>query len=184
MPAIALARALIGARLASRIGPGVTAVRIVEAEAYHAEGDPAAHTARGLKAALAAFRRGPGALYVHPMRGRCGLDIIAADGSVLIRAGEPQDGLATMAARRGTEDPRRLARGPACLAEALGITCALNGLTLGDPACPLTLDWPGGPATIALSPRIGISTAAQRLLRFYEPGNPHVSAAPRRAQPG
>ena len=74
--------------------------------------------------------------------------------------------------------PRDLCRGPARLCEALAINRAQDGwdLTLGselwieeDSACQLS------PRQIARSPRIGISTAQDRLLRFFVRGNSFVS---------
>ena len=74
--------------------------------------------------------------------------------------------------------PRDLCRGPARLCEALGITREKDGwdLTLGrelwieeDPSFQLA------PRMIARSPRIGISSAQDRLLRFYLRDNQFVS---------
>jgi DNA-3-methyladenine glycosylase len=74
--------------------------------------------------------------------------------------------------------PRDLCRGPARLCEALAITRQQDGwdLTLGrelwiedDPSFRLA------PRQIARSPRIGISTAQERLLRFYLRSNHFVS---------
>lgn len=74
--------------------------------------------------------------------------------------------------------PRDLCRGPARLCEALAITRDQDGwdLTLGrdlwiedDP------DFKLSPRQITRSPRIGISTAQERLLRFYVRNNQFVS---------
>jgi DNA-3-methyladenine glycosylase len=74
--------------------------------------------------------------------------------------------------------PRDLCRGPARLCEALAVNRQQDGwdLTLGrnlwieaDPTFQLP------PRQIARSPRIGISTAQQRLLRFYVRNNSFVS---------
>lgn len=74
--------------------------------------------------------------------------------------------------------PRDLCRGPARLCEALAINRQQDGwdLTVGkelwiedDPEFKLT------PRMIARSPRIGISTAQEKLLRFYVAGNSFVS---------
>ena len=74
--------------------------------------------------------------------------------------------------------PRDLCRGPARLCEALAINRQQDGwdLTLGrdlwiedNPAFQIS------PRQIIRSPRIGISTAQKRLLRFYVAGNPFVS---------
>lgn len=127
--------------------------------------------------------------------------------AVLIRAMEPRFGLELMAKRRresllarrarlAARDPaaspgaaaeimvplRDLCRGPARLCEALAINRQQDGwdLTLGrelwiedDPSFQLTS------RQIARSARIGISTAQERLLRFFVTGNPFVSGARR-----
>lgn len=94
---------------------------------------------------------------------------------VLIRAIEPTAGLALMARARGTDRVRDLARGPGRLAAALSIDRRLNGIDLCQPG-PLWLaadDHP--PGDIGASPRIGITRAADALLRFYARGSRFVS---------
>jgi DNA-3-methyladenine glycosylase len=95
--------------------------------------------------------------------------------AVLIRALEPLDGIALMCERRGLEDPRLLCSGPGRLAAALEIDRTLDGSNLlTDPR--LRLHPPDRAAgAIRRSRRIGVTSAAQRLLRFYERGNPYLS---------
>ncbi len=102
--------------------------------------------------------------------------------AVLIRALEPQDGIALMRARRGLDDLRLLCRGPARLCQALDIDRGFDGADLLH-GSQLQLLPPQRPASkIRASRRIGISAAAHRLLRFYESGSAFVSG-PKRLSP-
>lgn len=150
----------------------MTAGRIVETEAYLGPEDAASH---------AAFRPGSrtlfygdgGFAYVYLIYGmHACLNAIAEPagrpGCVLIRAVEPLTGTRVMARRRGVSAAdRRLASGPGNLTSAFGITVADNGadLTRGR----LTIEPPpeAGRVRIARGPRIGITRAADRLLRFW-----------------
>ncbi|MGC2129907.1 MAG: DNA-3-methyladenine glycosylase [Candidatus Aquilonibacter sp.] len=105
-----------------------------------------------------------------------------AGAAVLIRALEPLEGIALMRERRGLEDPRLLCIGPGRLAQALEIDGTLDGCDLlTDSELQLhPPDWPAG--AIRRSRRIGVTSAAHRLLRFYERGNPYLSG-PKRLSP-
>jgi DNA-3-methyladenine glycosylase len=105
---------------------------------------------------------------------------------VLLRAGTVVDGFDAARARRPAA--RRdvdLARGPARLAGCLGLGRAHNGLDLLDPASPVRLagvsDRP--PAALLRGPRVGVSAAAERPLRFWLPDEPSVSAYRRGGRP-
>ncbi len=181
-PASAVARDLLGCVLVSRVGRALTAGRIVETEAYLGPEDAASH---------AAFRPGSHALfygdgghaYVYLNYGMhyC-LNAIAEragrPGCVLIRALEPVAGLAAMARRRGVPpDSLRLASGPGNLTRALGITTRQSGadLTRGR----LVIAPPDTPRQfrIARGPRVGVTRATDRKLRFWVDGSSHVSRA-------
>jgi DNA-3-methyladenine glycosylase len=107
--------------------------------------------------------------------------------AVLIRAIEPIDGLPLMHARRGIDKILNLARGPARLCQALSIDRSHNtwDLTAG---CNLWIEEDlqsnGNSLKIARSPRIGISAAQHRLLRFYLAGNRYVSGRRRMLRTG
>jgi len=98
----------------------------------------------------------------------------------LIRAIEPTVGVTIMARNRGVERVREvalrdLARGPGRLCEALAIDRRLDGIDLCQ-AGPLSLGTDGQESgEIGQSKRIGITRAADRLLRFYVRGNRFVS---------
>ena len=183
----ALARAVLG-RLLVHDGPaGRTSGLIVEAEAYRGARDPASHAFRGRTARNATMFGPPGRAYVYFTYGmhHC-LNLVAerdgAPGAVLVRALEPVEGLDLMAARRGVARPERLARGPGCVAQALGLTRAHDGLDLV--LGPLWLaDLPArrGGRRVARGPRVGIRAGLDLPWRVYLEGHPCVSAAARPA---
>ena len=92
--------------------------------------------------------------------------------AVLIRALEPVAGFATMRKRRGREP---LCSGPARLCTALGVTGALNGLSLQRGLLRIVQGTAPKPGEIATGPRIGITQAADWPLRFYVKDSPFVS---------
>jgi len=103
--------------------------------------------------------------------------------AVLLRAIEPVAGIGSMREARGM--PRRdveIGRGPARLAQALGITRAQDGadLVAGDQGFRLLDDGMPPPAQPVAGPRIGISKAVHQPWRWYVPGNRHVSGVPSR----
>jgi DNA-3-methyladenine glycosylase len=97
---------------------------------------------------------------------------------VLLRAARVETGLDTARARVPRPVPdRELARGPARLARALGITGAAGGLDLlTDPASPVRL-LPGVPPDrISSGPRVGVAAAPTTPWRFWDADAPEVSA--------
>ena len=96
---------------------------------------------------------------------------------VLIRAIEPTDGIRIMERNRGTERIRDLARDTGRLTAALGIDCRLDGIDLCRSG-PLWLGSDGqASGEIGQSKRIGITRAADSLLRFYVRGSQFVSGS-------
>jgi DNA-3-methyladenine glycosylase len=191
-PAPQVAPALLGRHLVRRFGDGsVCRVRLVETEAYEPH-DPASHSFRGPTARTAAMFGPPGHLYVYLIYGlhHC-LNVVTGPAghgaAVLLRAGEPLEGVETMAANRGVDEPRLLCRGPARLAQALGVDRSLDGVDL------LRSDvlWlePGGqvPAPrVAVTRRIGISVGTEEPWRWIEAGSSWATPTPgatRRAVP-
>jgi len=78
---------------------------------------------------------------------------------------------------RATLPARDLARGPARLSIALGVTLAHNGVDLLADDAVLRLALPDRPApTLARGPRIGVAAERERLWRFWLPDEPCVSA--------
>jgi len=151
--------------------------RIVEVEAYH-HTDPAAHSFSGQTARNAVMFGPPGKAYVYRSYGIhwCLNFVCEAEGSasaVLIRAIEPLEGLAKMRRRRGLSDERLLCSGPGRLGEALGITHALNGLTLDRP--PFELIARKTKPEIVTGVRIGITKAAELPWRYGLAGSRFLS---------
>ncbi len=196
-----VARALLGAVLECETPDGRASGRIVETEAYLGPSDPASHAAAGLTARTRHLFGRPGSAYVYFIYGVhwCVNAVAGRHGAgtaVLIRGLEPVDGLALMRRRRwvrggarrkgaraatldgvGRRD-RDLTNGPGKLCAALGIDGRLNGVTLLRP--PLTIraghDIPD--SLVVVSPRIGITRAAELPCRFYVRDSPYVSRTP------
>lgn len=171
-PILDLSRALIGCEL---LVDGVGGL-IVETEAYEAS-DPASHSFAGPTARNRAMWGPGGHAYVYRIYGMhwC-LNVVggtAPGAAVLLRAIEPTTGLDSMAARRRTDDPRKLCAGPGRLCEALGIARTHDGLALDEP--PFLLRPAPGEPRIVVGPRIGITKAADRPWRFGLAGSRFVS---------
>jgi DNA-3-methyladenine glycosylase len=184
-----VARSVLGKLLVGRTGKTLLAGRIVEVEAYFEDGDPAAHSAAGRTARTAVLFGPPGHAYVYFIYGMHSCLNISCEptgqaGSLLVRALEPLQGLAQMAVGRGLTAqaaPRLLTSGPGRLCQAFGITRAThNGIDLLSADSDLQLRDDGyGAQSILATPRIGITKAAERPLRFLISGNPYVSGPAR-----
>jgi DNA-3-methyladenine glycosylase len=190
---VALARYLVGKVVVRELSGTRLSGRIVETEAYP-QRDPAAHHFRGPTPRNRSMFLRRGHAYVYFSYGNHFMLNVSAEipgigGGVLIRALEPLEGIDNMERHRQASRLLDLTRGPGRLAAALRIDRSLDGVDLCAPG-PL---WLGAiivqrrpeaaAATRALilgkSPRIGITRAAQRLLRFYERGSPFVSGPTR-----
>ena len=180
-PAI-VARELIGKVLVHETPAGRCAGRIVETEAYLSSRDSACHANRGMTRRNEAMFGPAGHAYVYMIHAKWCFNTVTEDvglgSAVLIRALEPLDGLPLMHVRRSVESVLDLARGPARLCQALSIDCSHNhwDLTAGSGIwIEEDLQMNGAPFRVLRSPRIGISSATRRLLRFYLAGSPFVS---------
>lgn len=169
-PAEHVAPDLLGVEL---IIAGVGGI-IVETEAY-APDDPASHSFRGPTPRNQAMFGPPGHAYVYRIYGMhwC-LNFVCARGhAVLIRALQPTVGLEIMAERRGTTLTKQLCSGPGKLAQALGVTKALDGVSLFGPNAQLVP--PVEPINASQVPRIGLSKAVEVPWRFVITGSPFLS---------
>jgi DNA-3-methyladenine glycosylase len=179
---VVVARELLGQVLVHAAPEGTTSGRIVETEAYLAAEDPACHAFRGRTARNASMFGPAGRAYVYAIHSRWCLNAVAegidVPAAVLIRAVEPLEGIELMQARRGRTALLDLARGPGRLCQAFGIDRQLDGwdLTNGE-----TL-WIGKESKkrpradeIAISPRIGVTSAHDLPLRFFIKGSRFVS---------
>jgi DNA-3-methyladenine glycosylase len=154
---------------------GVLRVRLVETEAYE-PGDPASHSFRGKTPRNASMFGPPGHLYVYRIYGMhfC-MNVVTGrtgEGSaVLLRAAEPLEGIEVMRSNRGGR--AELCRGPARLAQALGIDTSFDGSDLL--AGSLTLRGGKRVGEVRSGPRVGVNVGTKRPWRFWIAGDPWVS---------
>lgn len=168
-----VARELLGKLLAHRVGKVLRVGRIVETEAYLGPHDLASHSSRGRTARTEVMFGPPGHAYVYLIYGvhHCLNVVTQAEGhaaAVLIRALEPVRNL------EGST------KGPGLLCRAMGIDRRLNGHDLVSEDLFIAPPGPGEaePPEVVARPRVGVDYAgewAERPLRFYLRGNPHVS---------
>jgi len=182
-----VARELLGKVLVRNGGKARLAGRIVEVEAYLGKNDPASHSFGGETARNAVLFGPPGYAYVYFIYGNhyclnvsCERDGKA--GGVLFRALEPLEGIEEMARARkvavqGPRDLIRLTSGPGRMAEAFSITRVRdNGDDLTSRSSGLWIGDDGFRARkIQATPRIGITKAVERPLRYILSGNVFVS---------
>lgn len=157
-------------------------MRLTEVEAYLGELDPGSHAFRGPTKRTAVMYGPAGHLYVYFTYGMhvCANIVCGATGeatAVLVRAGEVVTGLDVARSRRVTSKmDADLARGPARLCVALGITLGDDGVALGG---EFRLDLPQHPAAVFdTGPRTGVSGDGGSDAfpwRFWIPGDPTVS---------
>jgi DNA-3-methyladenine glycosylase len=176
-----VARALLGRLLVHDAPDGRRAGVIVEVEAYAGERDPASHAYRGPTPRNAVMYEAPGHLYVYFTYGmhHC-MNLVCGPGrtpaAVLIRALEPQFGLEAMMRARGVADRDRVARGPGCVTQALGLDRRHEGLDLvRGPVWVADTPAARGGYAVARSARIGIAAGLDRHWRFFLAGHPCVS---------
>ncbi|BCU76956.1 DNA-3-methyladenine glycosylase [Luteolibacter sp. LG18] len=152
--------------------------RIVETEAYAAEGDPACHTffRPGARRFVASHEAGDAYVYlnygVHWL-----FNILVRgggmDGFVLLRALEPVAGLEAMRERRPDVRDVDLCAGPGKLTKALGIDGGHHAAAfLDDPQCLIIRN---SAKSVMEGPRIGISTAVDLPWRFGLAGSVSLS---------
>jgi DNA-3-methyladenine glycosylase len=193
-PAEQVARELLGAVLERRLDGERLALRIVETEAYIGPEDRACHASGGRRTPRTEVMFLPGGhAYVYFVYGmhHC-LNVVTGPKergeAVLIRAGEPLEGLATMQRLRGLalrdgREPRPgdLAGGPAKLCDALSIGLAQNGARFDRGDLVLRRGTPVPEAQVARGPRVGVDYAGEAAawpLRFAIRGSRHVSKPP------
>jgi len=168
----------------------LAAGRIVEVEAYLGNNDPAAHAAAGKTLRNAVIFGPPGHAYVYFIYGTnfC-LNISCLPnghaGCILLRALQPLAGEAVMAKARRLDSKllnsiasrRMLTSGPGRLCKALSITRERdNEKAIYSASSDLVVMDDGFvPAEISETPRIGITKAAERPLRYVIVENPFVS---------
>jgi DNA-3-methyladenine glycosylase len=180
-----VSRELLGAVLECRSREGVASGRIVETEAYMGPHDPACHAVAGNTARTRSLFEEPGTSYVYLIYGMywCFNAVTREKGfgsAVLVRALEPIAGEELMEKRRPRAKSRHeLTNGPGKLCLALGIDAGHDGLSLDEPPLRIIAGESVPDRQVIVSPRIGITKAADWPLRFFIAGNPFVSKTPR-----
>lgn len=171
VPALKLARQLLGQWLVHRVVDGVTRVGcIVETEAYVGPHDKAAHSYKGRTARTEVMFKAPGHAYVFLVYGmhHC-FNVVTGNGSaVLVRAVEPVMGFP---AQVRTDGPGKLTR-------AFGISLKQNARFLTSAELFISARHPIAVDAIASGPRIGVDYAeewAAKPYRFWLRGNRFVS---------
>jgi len=191
---VALARFLVGKAVVHELPGGRVSGRIVETEAYP-PGDPAGHHFRGPTPRIRSMYLAPGHAYVFFNYGAHFMLNVSGEpegtaGGILIRAVEPLEGVEVMKFHRNCETLLELTRGPGRLAAAFQIDrrhdgldlCAKGPLWLGEivPAKRNAVPESGAAdGVVGETVRIGISRAADKVLRFYQTGNAFVSGPKR-----
>ena len=161
---------------------------LVEVEAYLGVDDPASHAWRG-PTPRASIMFGPaGHLYVYLSYGmhHCANLVTEGDGvagAVLLRSASVESGHEVVQRRRAATNARSipahdLLRGPGNLCRGLGIDLGDNALDVCSTASRVEV-WPAQRRVrIARGPRVGITRAADRPLRFALRDHPAVSRPP------
>lgn len=167
----AVARALLGKELVW----GECSGRIIETEAYAAEGDAACHVASRFAAREFLRTRSPGTAYVYLNYGMYWLLNFLVrggprDGLVLVRALEPLSGCEHMRTRRGGRPEAEWCSGPGKLGRALGICGADHGRVLAgsarEPGYGVRHRPGGSGREIRAGVRVGITRAVDLPWRF------------------
>ena len=180
-PTEQVAAELLGMMVVSTVGGEVTEGRIVETEAYLGYDDPASHGyLHRRNARNQALFGPPGLWYVYLSYGMhwCANLVCQRRGlasAVLLRALEPIDGLEVMRRRRRGVETRELCSGPGKLCQALGIDRSLDGSRMARSAVIVRPPTEWEKLQVAVTPRIGITKAADWPLRFHVAGSPWIS---------
>lgn len=185
-----IAKDLLGKVVVTKWDGIITSARIVETEAYAGVMDRASHAygARRTNRNDIMYAHG-GVAYVYLCYGIHHLFNVVtnADGiphAILIRAGEPVQGIKEMLKRTGKKElDNTLTRGPGNLSKALGIYTQHSGSSLLNKNLFIAEDdFNYSKKEIIASPRIGVDYAGEDALlpyRFFVKGNPFVSGKPK-----
>ena len=184
-PTELVSRELLGAELECTTAEGVTRGRIVETEAYLGPDDPACHAAAGLTPRTLHLFGPPGLSYVYLIYGMywCFNAVTRERGhgaAVLVRAVHPTAGVDLMHRRRPKVTRERdLTNGPGKLCLAMGIVGSMSGTPLRRPPIVIRAGEAVPDDDVEVTPRIGITRAAEWPLRYLVRDDPFVSATPR-----
>lgn len=166
---VQISKDLLGKVLCTRLDGYLTKAIITETEAYAGEGDKASHAygGRRTKRTEPIYGQG-GTAYVYLCYGIHHMFNVVTNEAdtphaVLIRAGMPLEGTSVMKKRRKKKNMNKpLLTGPGSLAQALGITTDLTGISLLEDK--VWIEEHGlsvQTEEVAVGPRIGIDYADQ-----------------------
>ena len=173
---------LLGAILTCDSDEGSVSLRVTEIEAYHGSDDPGSHAFRGKTKRNSVMFGEPGHLYTYFTYGMhtCANVVCSPEGTasgLLLRGGEIIEGIELARRRRSTSKrDADLARGPARLTVALGITLADGGADLATSRIRLELS--DGSLPFSTGPRTGLAGPGGGDAfpgRYWLPGEPSVS---------
>ncbi|CAM3221896.1 DNA-3-methyladenine glycosylase [Filibacter tadaridae] len=182
VPVLELAQNLVGQYIVHNLENGPLVARIVETEAYHGPEDQAAHSFsnRPTKRTEVMFGRA-GLVYTYQMHTHTLMNVVAGavgtPHAVLIRAGEPIEGLEQMGNNRGNHMKMKdWTNGPGKLTKALGVNMDYYGRHWTEE--PLFIAEGPGAIEVVTGPRVGIGNSGEAVdypWRFFEKDNPFVS---------
>ncbi len=181
--ALTVSKELLGMLLVRKTGKKFAAVRIVETEAYIGEHDPACHAFGKVTNRNSVMFGQEGRAYVYFIYGYyyCFNAVCGKEGvgnAVLIRAGEPEQGIDIMRFNRpDVKNDIELTNGPSKLCMALNIDKTLNGSDITDPESKVFITGNSGTDDfdINISRRIGLNKGIEFPYRFFIKDNPYVT---------
>lgn len=178
---INLAKNLIGQYIVHQHPSGLVVAKIIETEAYMGPEDRAAHSFGNRRTKRTEVMFGEaGLVYTYQMHTHTLMNIVSGPvgkpQAVLLRAGEPIEGLDLMQQFRGTTPMKNWTNGPGKLAKALGVGMGYYGHHWAEE--PLFIAPGPGSEEVEVGPRVGIQNSGEAVhypYRFSEKGHPMVS---------
>jgi len=179
---VTAARELLGCLLVREAPEGRTVCRITETEAYCGPGDRACHSygRRAPQGRTNVMYEAGGRAYVYLIYGMyCCFNVVTREEgepqAVLIRSGEPLEGLELMTRRRtrpGRKPPeiKDLLTGPGKLCQAMAISRGLYGEPLWGETLWLARGEPLAEGQVLAGPRINVDYAGEDALLPYRFG--------------
>lgn len=171
-PALLVAPELLGKYLVFHSLQGKLVGEINEVEAYLGEKDPASHAFRGKTSRTEVMFGEGGFSYVYFIYGvHFCLNVVCEGagvaGAVLIRSVIPVEGQEIMHLNRGEKvSEKNLTNGPGKVCQAFGITRKQNGMDLVASNILYLEDRGKRISKFQTTPRVGISSAKEKLWRF------------------
>jgi len=176
-----VAKELLGKILVRRTSEGDILAKIVEAEAYRGNDDPASHAYRGKTPRNELMFGKAGFVYVYFIYGNHYCLNVTTErkgipGAVLIRGVEVIDGVELAHKNRRPSSWVNLSNGPGKLTQALDITRKQNGLDITKTK-ELFISYPkiNEIFDTITARRVGIKLGSEKPWRFYVKNNKHVS---------